>query len=333
MQAPDLKKAILENLRIFQTGDLLDNAKAILNTLGYNSEKTVELSPNTPENFIDTFAQASSLNAEKALLKRWRSVDLIFQLTADELQPYHKTFKTNVFDPKEHQSYLFLAIELEDETYSRTKLVTITREVNKLFAMPVMVFFKSGGKLTVSIINRRPNKRETSKDVLEKVTLIKDISLEKPHRAHIEILYDLALPQLLQKHDISNFLDLHEAWQKTLDISELNKRFYREVADWYFWAMRQVTFPDDAEKDAETRNATSLIRLITRLIFVWFLKEKGLVPARLFDKPEIDALLNKTDKTGSAYYKAILQNLFFATLNTEMNRDKSGSRRFVNGQY
>lgn len=332
MQATDLKKAILENLRNFRNGDLLHNAKAILNTLGYQSDKTVDLSPNTPENFVETFGQITSLNADKALLKKWRTVDLIFQLTDEELNLAKVSNLRKDFEPKIYQSYLFIAIELEDDNYSRTKLVTITREVNKLFAMPVMVFFKSGGKLTVSIINRRPNKRETSKDVLEKVTLIKDINLEKPHRAHIEILFDLALPNLA-KHKISNFLDLHEAWQKTLDISELNKKFYRELSAWYFWAVRNVRFPDDAEKDEEVRNATGMIRLITRLIFIWFLKEKGQIPDPLFDETKLDKLLNYSDKTGSTYYKAILQNLFFATLNTEMNRDKPGSRKFVNGQY
>jgi len=48
--------------------------------------------------------------------------------------------------------------------------------------------------------------------------------------------------------------------------------------------MDNVEFPDDAGKDKEVRNATSVIRLITRLIFVWFLKEKGLVPDELFDE-------------------------------------------------
>ncbi len=61
--------------------------------------------------------------------------------------------------------------------------------------------------------------------------------------------------------------------------------------------------------------------------------EKGLVPEEIFDKKYLDNLLNYNDVTGSAYYKAILQNLFFATLNTEMNKDKPNSRKFVNGQY
>ncbi|KAF0238558.1 MAG: type IIS restriction [Prolixibacteraceae bacterium] len=120
--------------------------------------------------------------------------------------------------------------------------------------------------------------------------------------------------------------DIKEAFS----VEKLNKDFYNELSNWYFWALQNVKFPDDFEKDEEVRNATSVIRLITRLIFVWFLKQKKLIPEELFDEREIKQLLNFTDKTGSTYYKAILQNLFFATLNTEMGCDK---RKFVNRQY
>ena len=313
---------------------LRETATALLNTLGYDSEKTLATEDNTPGTFLATFDPDNRLDHDRALLDKWQTANLLFQLTDEELNLAKVPNLRKVYDPRIYQSYLFIAIELTDEAYSRTKLVGITREVNKLFAMPAMLLFKAGDRLTLAIINRRPDKRDASKDVLEKVTLIKDINLVNPHRAHIDILFDLALPNLA-KHKISNFLDLHNAWQKTLDTSELNKKFFREVADWYFWAMQKVAFPDDAEKDADLRNATSLIRLITRLIFVWFLKEKGLVPARLFDETKIDQLLNKTDRTNSTYYKAILQNLFFATLNTEMNRDapKGKSRQFVKDQY
>ncbi|MBK7918715.1 MAG: hypothetical protein IPJ94_21140 [Chloroflexi bacterium] len=172
------------------------------------------------------------------------------------------------------------------------------------------------------------NKQDGSKDVLEKVTLIKDIRLANPHRAHIEILFDLSLDELFRIHSCGNFVELHKAWQKTLDSSELNKKFFKEIANWYFWAVNEVAFPADAGPE-ETRNATSMIRLITRLIFVWFLKEKGVIPDDLFNKSRLTPLLRWEDPQDSAYYKAILQNLFFATLNQEMNTPaKPDNRKF-----
>lgn len=132
--------------------------------------------------------------------------------------------------------------------YSRTELSGITRAVNRLFPMPAMLLFRHGDTLTLAVINRRLHKLDSSKDVLEKVTLIKDIRLVQPHRAHIEILCDLSLDSLRERHDFSNFVTLHAAWQKSLDSSELNKRFFLEVANWYFWALKYAEFPKDAPK-------------------------------------------------------------------------------------
>lgn len=130
---------------------------------------------------------------------------------------------------------------------------------------------------------------------------------------------------LITKGRVKDFDDLLTRFS----VEVVTKQFYQEIANWYFWAMDKVEFPDDVEKDKEQRNAKSLIRLITRLIFIWFMKEKNLVPKTLFEKSFVDKILNYNDQTGSTYYKAILQNLFFATLNTPMKKDDSKSRIFV----
>jgi adenine-specific DNA-methyltransferase len=174
-------------------------------------------------------------------------------------------------------------------------LASITREINRLLKIPVMVLYRYRDFLTIAIINRRPNKKDSTQDVLEKVTLIKDICISKPHRAHTEILFDLSLPVLAEGTNIHNFIELQVAWQKALDSAALNKKFYQEISNWYHWATRQVVFPKGDGENEETRNAVSVIRLITRMIFIWFLKEKGLVPEELFNKRKIDELLTYQD--------------------------------------
>jgi adenine-specific DNA-methyltransferase len=115
------------------------------------------------------------------------------------------------------------------------------------------------------------------------------------------------------------FTDLNSIKQ-AFSVEPITKEFYNELQNWYYYAMDQVKFPDDykysddPEKDKEIRNAQSLIRLITRLIFIWFLKEKGLVPSNLFNEKELKKIIKDFGK-GNNYYNAILQNLFFATLN------------------
>lgn len=117
--------------------------------------------------------------------------------------------------------------------------------------------------------------------------------------------------------------------QESFSVEPLSKEFYKSLSRWYFWSLTQIEFPNDTDEDQKSLLANSMIRLITRLIFVWFMKQKKLVPNDFFDKDKVDELINYNDKTGSTYYKAILQNLFFATLNTP----KEKGRQFVHRQY
>ncbi|OPX98171.1 MAG: Modification methylase PaeR7I [Syntrophorhabdus sp. PtaB.Bin006] len=326
------KEVIRSALAAFGSLSLEQAALELFRSLGYQSDRRFPLSPNNAEAFIAAFNQNGKFKPGQALVSEWKSVDFLFQLTDSEIRSNGQgafVFDSKgIFDGAAIESYLFFAIELRGNQYTRTQLAGITRAVNRLFDMPALLLFKYGDTITLSIIRRRLHKKDESKDVLEKVTLIKDIRYAEPHRAHIEILYDLSLPVLYDAHHCTNFVQLSRAWQKTLDISELNKRFYRELADWYFWTVQEVEFPPDTEENRDIRNATNVIRLITRLIFVWFIKEKGLVPDALFNERVVKGLLNFIDFNGTTYYKAILQNLFFATLNTEMNKDRPGSRKF-----
>jgi len=113
--------------------------------------------------------------------------------------------------------------------------------------------------------------------------------------------------------------------EKAFDVETVTKAFFIDIANWYFWALKHARFPKDAPKEKDGRDHVSVIRLITRLIFCWFMKQKNLLPDDLFNERRLAELLigfaprNMSDNH-SVFYKAILQNLFFATLNTEMNK-------------
>lgn len=326
-----MKQQIQNAIRNFGTDDLFDAGIRLFDTLGYNTERQSRLDFPTYQGFYENFLEENDNIPDlrkferRALTDHWERVELLFQLSESEMTNQEMLFDTKKVDDTIIEAYLFFAIRLRDEEHSRTVLSDITRQMNRVFSMPVMLLFVYGGHLTLSVIKRRLHKRDETRDVLEKVTLVKDIRMDDPHRAHIEILHDLTLEELRKHHAVSNFVELHNAWHKVLDCSELNKRFYKELANWYFWAVGNVTFPKDAEKNEEVRNATAIIRLLTRLIFVWFVKEKGLIPQHLFDREKLNQILNFEDKNDSNFYKAILQNLFFATLNQE--QDKRGVRK------
>ncbi len=127
----------------------------------------------------------------------------------------------------------------------------------------------------------------------------------------------------------SNFSD--EAYLKAFNESELSKEFYEKLFAWYEWACENVTFPiGDTSKDkngkfnvkqTKDNNELHLIRLITRLMFVWFIKQKDLIPSWVFDESELNKVLTEfkpESKKDGDYYNAILQNLFFAALNKKI---------------
>lgn len=139
-----------------------------------------------------------------------------------------------------------------------------------------------------------------------------------------------------------------EDLRSRFSVEVLTKEFYQELSDWYAWAIKIIRFPNDLndKTDDDKFNNESAIRLITRLIFVWFLKQRHLVPNEFFDERYIadnlidgfnpHAMADLFSKSNeSKYYKAILQNLFFAMHNSPITPEGSNElseRHFRKGR-
>lgn len=127
-------------------------------------------------------------------------------------------------------------------------------------------------------------------------------------------------------------------------VESLTREFYSEISDWYAFALDHSAFPNDLStmEDDRDHNSESLVRLITRMMFVWFLREMGLVPDEIFNLQYIRENVNSQipkekydgkqytadaskcagNASGSLYYRLVLQNLFFATLNCRVKNRK-----------
>ena len=325
------RKIIEHHITRFAHLPLKEAATALFNALGYESERTVPVW--SPSEFAQQFdATTNHLQHAKALLNEWLHVELLFQLTDTEIARMRFATPDRTVQSGLLESYIFFAIELNGNEYSRGKLAGITRQINRIFQMPVLVLYKYHDHISLSIINRRRNKRDDNKDVLGKVTTIHGINIAKPHPGHIDIIRTFSIPALaVGRKEIANFDQLHAAWESVFNIELLNQRFYRELANWFFWTRTRVDFPNDAQVADDIHRSTSVIRLLTRLLFCWFLREKyvgaqRLIPDQLFDEQALTDILNDVSDDGHDYYQAILQNLFFATLNTPMHSDQ---RRFA----
>ena len=350
----EAEKRVRDALLRLADGLLADRVGALLGTLGYRSDRTIDFE--SVGQFLEEVNAAGKLPAgQLATFEQWKDMDVVFQVTNDEVagandlpdahsgdssvagQPPSRQFNRGVA-----QSFLFLAVDLKPGRRLRSDFTASTRAVNRIFPMPTVVFFRHTGgdaapRLTIAVIHRRLHSRDPDRDVLERVSLIQDISPERPHRAHLQLLSELALGRLIGQRGVSNFDQLLAAWEAVLDTAELNRRFYRDLFTWFQRATNECTFPDDGVGDGNSER--QVIRLITRLLFVWFLKEKRLVPDALFKEAFAREQLKRHAGDATDYYRAVLQNVFFATLNTEIRRrafsqkDQSTHRDFTRYRY
>ena len=325
MPAQALSASIHAALNDFDVRQFRASNLALLNALGYSSDRTQAIPGADPQAFraIVESHSGKTLNADKAKFAEWKQADLLFQFTDQELSEHTDLFQDAAVNASQTRSYLFFAVELSGTKYSRTDLAAIARQINRLFPMPVMVTFSCHGKLSMAVINRRPHTRDESRDVLGHVSLIRDIDVSNPHRAHLDLLQELSLPNRLKwaadHNKPRNFDGLLAAWLAVLDTEELNRQFYKDLFAWFERAVTTARFPTDEAKTLPPEE--HVIRLITRLLFIWFIKEKGLIADALFNETQVAGLLKHYDPdTGDSYYRAVLQNLFFATLNTEINK-------------
>ena len=314
-----LAYSIQSALNSFTNKDRLRNGAAeLLRVLGYSSERTANVG--SVDEFLDRFAANETLpERQRGVFNQWTAVDLVYQFTTEEVTQQYGLPDKIGFDAGQKKSFLFFAVDLKNNAHTRTRsyLAETTRAVNRLLAIPVVVLFRHDSTVTLAVIHRRAHKRDHDRDVLKKVMLVKDIRIDSPHRAHIDILSDLAFDRMITA-GVRNFDTLHEQWEQKLDIESLNKRFYCELFVWFERAVAECRFPDDGAGEGVAER--HVIRLITRLLFIWFLKEKELVPEELFEESFARTALRNHSPGRTDYYRAVLQNLFFATLNTEIGQ-------------
>ncbi len=180
----------------------------------------------------------------------------------------------------------------------------ILKEENKDAAF--FIFYDDDGNFRFSLI--RVNFLGAKRDFTDFKRYTYFVSLKQTNKTFIN---------QISKCDFNSLDSIQEAFS----VEPITKQFYEKLQHWYFWAINNVEFPKDAEQETNGREV-AIIRLITRLIFIWFMKVRNLIPAELFDEENISKILKDFSEEESTYYKAILQNLFFATLNTKQEERK-----------
>ena len=304
----------MENIiHTFEGGNLFETTTALFKHLNI-STKTFEEQAFLPQNFLKDLYKPEKHKAINEIY--------LVGIVTDEVFNGKSLDEVDNELSNDYQGLLIIAVDLKDKIANRTELSTLTRLFSRrLKAMPVAVLFRYGNHIALANAERTQYKqtyREGEK--IGKVSILKDIDTLKPHRGHLRILEKLQIDK-----SIKTFKELYAKWLGVFDTKILNKEFYKELFAWYEWAISEtsgIKFPNDPKAIKEERQLEKqIIRLITRVLFVWFIKQKGLVPEEIFDEKALSGILKDFDpksETKGEYYNAILQNLFFATLNKEI---------------
>lgn len=335
-----------KTLRLFTESSLYDACLQMLSRLQVAvNEVTKEAIP-----FVDLYQGACSATLPLALREALDKVEATYYIgNIDEATLAGRGVAKNVDEVRsdteagKYEGMMVFAIDVaEGRLLSRYECTTLVRGFNRIAsAQPVVLFIRQGKYLSLATCERMKYSQEWRNgngEKLGKVSILRNINCEHPHRGHLDILTSLG------DKAYPTFEDLYRHWMEVFSNELLTKKFYCELSDWYAWAVQVARFPNNLKtaEDDEKFNHEACIRLITRLIFVWFLKQKRLIPGEFFDEEYIrDHFIenfNPHDRqnlyydTGrSLYYRLILQNLFFAMLNRPIvaeGKNEANNRRF-----
>lgn len=332
-----------EILKRFIREPMFDASASLLEhwKIRFSSETKVPISFEELYSSVATSAMPKSL---KEVLEKISTTYFIGSIDDDTMQGGESQYKLGTNTEGKYQTMLVFAVDVKPgEKMTRTELATLTRGFNRIAeSMPVILLIKNSKYLSLATCERSEYTQEwRNGEKLGKVSILRDINCENTHRGHRDILESIG------DKVYNTFDEIYAHWLAVFSSELLTKKFYTELSEWYAWVIGsgEVKFPNDITTDEDDMkyNHEAVIRLITRLIFVWFLRQKKLVPEEFFDEKFVrDNFIENFDPHSentlfynpreSKYYRLILQNLFFAMLNRPIVDEESGAgenRRFA----
>lgn len=335
---------MIETLKRFTEGSLFEASSCLLRklNLGFQGEtaQPIDVADIYDGPMPQYLTEALKLIKDTYFIGVANDLLLSGSTSSDSLSEISETIENG---GKYDGMFVFACDTKEEERLSRTQASALTRAFNRIsYANPVILVIREGDKVSLATCERMNYTQEWRREKgekLGKVSILRNVDCARPHRGHVDILDSLS------SKVCKTFDELYQHWMQVFSSELLTKKFYNDLAGWYERAIQIVKFPNDlsTNEDDTKFNHESSIRLLTRLIFVWFLKQKHLIPEEFFDIDYIRTNLIENfaprqkqsiyyDSEESKYYRLILQNLFFAMLNCPIvaeGRTLANNRRFI----
>ena len=197
-----------------------------LNTLGYESERTFPNQLGDLWDLLEDFMKlGTAISYDYTLIGNVEKMWFIFEVQEDEIKQLLRRSYTGVKRWNEGSGNAtclrFFTVELTSDSYGYATLAEMVHSINRANGEPCVVLFKYADRLSIGTIARRLNKRDDSKDVRGKISLIKDINLREPSSAHLDKLEQLSLTRCqswLRDNNLQHDFDgLLKAWLRVAD--------------------------------------------------------------------------------------------------------------------
>ena len=150
-----------------------------------------------------------------------------------------------------------------------------------------------------------------SLDINDKNKIIKKYSNARRYSFYLGVNAKVKTPeqQLIEKGRVKDINDLFNRFS----VEVVNKQFYLEVAKYFDELVLNLSLPGISKENVNVKKSFA-VRLIGRLMFCWFLKQKKSDSGQLVP----DGILSSTAVSNN-YYHEVLEPLFFEVLNTNIN--------------
>jgi len=208
----ELEEEIKFSIELFGFKEMYENSLSFLNILGFESQRTIEVNSLLPIDFLKQFEQNIIFDKKSAHFKSWKEIRLIFQYSSSEMQKNLVSFPLDQSN-NNIQSLLFFFVKLKDLPFGKTFLKEISFEINKLFHIPCFIIFQYMDFIAISVTERRPNKINRDKDVIEGVYIVKDINIFKVQDENLMFLSEISLNKIIEKNTLTNFDMLMNIWR------------------------------------------------------------------------------------------------------------------------
>ena len=249
----------------------MEKSERFLGVLGYFSDRK----PTFESGSIREFLGQVKTSDDMYLADEVKEIKVIFQFTDEEVE---RTLSTQAYrkigwgkEVKNAHSFIFCAVELKGTDYYLTQLSRILKRVNRVYnGIPCAVMFKYRGYLSIAIVGRRPNLRDSGEDVQFRVSTIRRIPLDwRLSQYRTDILYGLSFDKCLEWVKDSgseyNFDGLMKAWLMTLKYKNASKDFLRDSKDQQYWnegttqleETPEISYSEQALKREEFERSTT----------------------------------------------------------------------------